>query len=72
MNLVQGLENMIILPTHTFHALHPLDVSCFVSLKITLKKGQGYNNDWKKIHGVKQDHFGWMGGLGFKPFIHKT
>jgi hypothetical protein len=38
MNLVQDLENNIILPAHTFHALHPLDVSCFVSLKITFKK----------------------------------
>jgi hypothetical protein len=44
MNLIQGLENMIILPAHTFHALHPLDVSCFMLLKIIFKNGEGYNN----------------------------
>jgi hypothetical protein len=30
--------NMITLPTHTSHALQPLDVSCFKPFKIALKK----------------------------------
>jgi hypothetical protein len=29
---------MITLPTHTSHALQPLDVSCFKPFKIALKK----------------------------------
>jgi hypothetical protein len=34
--------NMITLPSHTSHALQPLDVSCFKPFKTTLK-GQGCN-----------------------------
>ncbi len=33
--------NMITLPSHTSHALQPLDVFCFKPFKITLKKDKG-------------------------------
>jgi hypothetical protein len=34
---------MITLPSHTSHALEPLDVSCFKPFKITFKKKKNNN-----------------------------
>jgi hypothetical protein len=50
---------MFTLPSHTSHALQPLNLTCFKPFKIAFKK-------------IRQYYFGCMGGQGLGPITHKA
>jgi hypothetical protein len=45
---------MITLPSHTSHALEPLDVSCFKPFKITFKKKKNNNMVRNNYNALKK------------------
>ncbi len=52
---------MVTLPSHTSHALQPLDVTCFKPFEIAFEK-ERHNNDQHELHWIRKVTFGRMGG----------
>jgi len=51
---------MITLPSHTSHALQPLDVSCFKPFKITFRKEKDnnmVNNNYKESNKIALENW---------------